>query len=139
MSEDTKAWEEYRKKAIESAINAGQITVELTDSFTFTIPDGHAQAGQEIEKDFTYTEVLTSDAALKLIEDKKWEVQKMVNKELKSNARSNAYQNSTAAYKPTKQTVDDLRATLIRTYIRLGLSEEVATAQADGVINANNG
>jgi Glu-tRNA(Gln) amidotransferase subunit E-like FAD-binding protein len=144
MSDEQKAkaaWLAYRKQAIEAAVAAGESTVTLTDTFSFTVPEDstHADAGKELEKSFEYMETLTSTAADKVVAEKKWNLQEMVNKALKQNGRANAYQNALAVYKPSEVSPDEIKARMVRDFIRLGLSEDVAKAQVDSILAANNG
>lgn len=144
MSDEQKAkaaWAAYRKQAIEAAIAEGKDTVTLKDTFSFTVPEDstHADAGKELEKEFEYVETLSSDAAQKVVTDKKWNLQEMVNKALKGNARAGSYQNALAVYKPSEVSVDDIKLRMVRDFIRLGLSEEVAKAQVESILAANNG
>lgn len=99
---------------------------ELVGKFSFTVPDGHAQAGQNIEKPFTYLEVTSEDEADKILADKKLTKMELVNDWLKKNARSNAYQAATLVYRPSEVPVEDIYERMRRDAIRTGMSEEQA-------------
>lgn len=99
---------------------------ELVGKFSFTVPDGHAQAGQTIEKPFTYVEIASNEEAAKILEDKKLSVVELVNDWLKKNARSNAYQAATLVYRPSEVPVEDIYERMRRDAIRTGQSEEEA-------------
>lgn len=102
--------------------------------FTFKVPEGHEQAGQKIEKSFDYGEVNTQAEAESVIADKKWSVVDMVNETLKANARANAYQTATAAYRPSTVSDEDIQERMVRDYIRLGFSEDVARKTIEGLL-----
>lgn len=100
----------------------------LVGKFTFTVPEGHAQAGQTIEKPFEYPQVETADEASKVLADKKLSLVDLVNDNLKKNARSNAYQAATLVYRPSEVPVEDIYERMRRDAIRTGMSEEAANA-----------
>jgi len=108
-----------------------------TAKFKFAIPDGHPEAGKQIEKQFDYQVCETEAEASQVIEDKKWSVLKMVNEALKSNARSNAYQAALLPYKPSEVSKEDIVERMVRDYIRLGIPEEAARAQVTAMLGAN--
>lgn len=102
--------------------------------FTFSIPDGHPQAGQKVEKTFEYQQVTTEDEALAVIAEKKWSILTMVNDNLKANARSNAYQAALLPYRPSEVSPEDIKERMVRDYIRLGVSEEIARRQVEALL-----
>lgn len=102
--------------------------------FTFKVPEGHADAGQKIEKTFDFQECVTNDEANTVIAEKKWSVREMVNDSLKANARSNAYQAALLPYRPSEVTPADIKERMVRDYIRLGISEDVARKQVDSLL-----
>ena len=114
---------------------------DLTGKFTYKVPEDstHSQAGQKIEKEFDYQECETVAEAEKVAEDKKWNLLDFVNDALKQNARANAYQNALAVYRPSEVSPDEIKARMVRDFIRLGLPEDVAKAQVDSILAANNG
>jgi hypothetical protein len=99
---------------------------ELVGKFSFTVPEGHAEAGKEIEKPFTFVQIDTDEEAAKILADKKLSVKELVNDWLKKNARSNAYQSATLVYRPSEVPVDDIYERMRRDAIRTGMSEEAA-------------
>ena len=106
--------------------------------FTFSVPEGHAQAGEKLEKSFEYT-VCDNDAeAMTVIADKKWSIVGMTNDILKANARSNAYQAALLPYRPSEVSQDDIKERMIRDYIRLGVSEDTARKQVEALLAASN-
>lgn len=105
--------------------------------FTFAIPDGHAQAGEKIEKTFEYSQVSTLDEANTVIAEKKWNVVSMVNENLKANARSNAYQAALLPYRPSEVSPEDIKERMIRDYIRLGIPEDTARKQVEALLSAS--
>ena len=109
----------------------------LVGKFTFTIPEGHAEAGKQIEKPFEYAKVATQDEAEKILSEKKLSVVELVNDWLKKNARSNAYQSATLVYRPSEVPVEDIYERMTRDAIRTGMSEEQARAFVESLKAAN--
>jgi hypothetical protein len=106
--------------------------------FTFSIPEGHPQAGEKLEKSFEYQVCDNDTEANTVISDKKWSVVGMVNDILKANARSNAYQAALLPYRPSEVSQDDIKERMIRDYIRLGVSEDAARKQVESMLAATN-
>lgn len=104
--------------------------------FTFAIPEGHAQAGEKIEKTFDYQVCNTEAEANTVIADKKWSVVGMVNDVLKANARSNAYQAALLPYRPSEVSPEEIQERMVRDYIRLGVPEEMARKQVAALLAA---
>lgn len=105
----------------------------LVGKFTFTVPEGHAQAGQTIEKPFEYLVVETETEADAVLVEKKLSKLELVNDNLKKNARSNAYQAATLVYRPSEVPVEDIYERMRRDAIRTGMSEEQASAFIDSL------
>ncbi len=105
--------------------------------FSFAIPEGHAQAGDKVEKTFDYEVCETIEEANKVIADKKWNVTSMVNDNLKANARSNAYQAALLPYRPSEVSPEDIKERMIRDYIRLGIPEDTARKQVESLLAAS--
>ena len=114
---------------------------DLTAKFTFKVPEDstHADAGKKLDKEFEYQECETVDEAKAVAEKKGWSLLEFVNDALKGNARGSAYQNALAVYKPSEVSPEEIKARMVRDFIRLGLSEEVAKTQVDSILSANNG
>lgn len=108
----------------------------LVGKFTFKVPDGHAQAGEKIEKAFDFQECETVEEAEKVMADKKWSLRDMVNENLKASARSNAYQAALLPYRPSEVSAEEIQERMVRDYIRLGVSEEVARKQVAALLGA---
>lgn len=108
----------------------------LVGKFTFAIPEGHAQAGEKVEKTFDYQQVESETEAQAVIADKKWNVIAMVNDNLKANARSNAYQAALLPYRPSEVSPEDIKERMIRDYIRLGIPEDTARKQVEALLSA---
>lgn len=112
------------------------------DSLTFTTPKDTvkegAVAGAEIEKSFTYREVDSQELADKIITEKKWDLLELVNRKLKSDARSNAYQAELLQHKPvtTTRSPEEIRESMVRDAIRLGFGESEARAYVDSMLAA---
>ena len=104
--------------------------------FTITVPDGHPEAGTKINKSFDFNQASDETEANSVIADKKWSVLDMVNERLKSAARSNAYQNALMPYRPSEVSQDDIKARMVRDYIRLGHTEEAAITLVDAALES---
>jgi hypothetical protein len=105
--------------------------------FTFSIPEGHPQAGEKVEKTFDYQVCDSQDEAEKVITEKKWSIVGMVNDNLKANARSNAYQAALLPYRPSEVSPEDIKERMVRDYIRLGVPEETARKQVEALLAAS--
>lgn len=105
--------------------------------FTFAIPEGHAQAGEKVEKTFDYQQVTSETEAQAVITEKKWSIVGMVNDNLKANARSNAYQAALLPYRPSEVSPEDIKERMIRDYIRLGIPEDTARKQVEALLAAS--
>jgi len=112
------------------------------DTLTFTVPKDTvkegAVAGAEIEKAFSFRQVDSDDLANKIITEKKWDLQELVNRKLKADARSNAYQAELLQHKPitTTRTPEEIAETMVRDAIRMGFSESDARAYVDSMLSS---
>lgn len=104
--------------------------------FSFKVPEGHPEAGKKIEKAFEYDVPENDEDTQSIMESKKWSLTDMVADATKANARASAYQKAVAAYQPVEDP-DKVRDLLIKNYIRMGVSEEIATKQVDALLAAN--
>ncbi len=111
------------------------VTIE-TDKYSFTVPEGHEQAGLKVVKQFDFEVCQSPEAAQHMLDTREWDIVELVNDKLKRNARSTSYQKSTLPYKPNDRTPEQQRDRAIRAMIAAGLSEDVATAQFDALIAA---
>ena len=105
--------------------------------FSFSIPAGHPQAEEKIEKSFDYLLCDNESEAQKVVAEKKWSLVGMVNDILKANARSNAYQAALLPYRPSEVSPEDIKERMIRDYIRLGIPEDTARKQVEALLAAN--
>lgn len=114
---------------------------DLTAEYTLKVPEdsNHADAGKKLKKNFDYQECESAEEASQLAEKKGWSLLTFVNDTLKQNARAAAYQNALAVYRPSDVSPDEIKARMVRDFIRLGLSEDVAKAQVESILAANNG
>ena len=94
--------------------------------FSFSVPEGHADAGKKIEKAFEYQVCETDAEATQVLADKKLSLAEVVSDKLKANARSNAYQAALLPYRPSEVSQEDIQERAIRDLIRLGMDEESA-------------
>ena len=106
----------------------------LVGKFTFAIPDGHPQAGEKVEKAFEYRQCENDAEASEIMTEKKWKLFEMVSDVLKANARSNAYQAALLPYRPSEVTPEEIKERMVRDYIRLGISEDVARKQVEALV-----
>ena len=115
--------------------------IDKVGKYKFKVPadSTHVDAGKQFEREYDYTEVSDSAEATAIMEKEGWTLEGFVNEKLQNRAKSNSYQNALAAYRPTEMSAEDLRASLIRNFIRAGLSEDVASKQVDSILSANNG
>jgi hypothetical protein len=109
----------------------------LVGKFSFAVPEGHAQAGEKIEKAFEYQECENDSEATNLMTEKKFSIKDLVNDKVKQNARSNAYQAALLPYRPSEVAPEDIKERMIRDYIRLGIPEETARKQVDALLAAS--
>jgi len=107
--------------------------------FTFTVPENspvEAERGQKQEKPFEFVVAETLEEAAKILEEKKWNLVSLVNDNLKANARANAYQAALAPHRPSEVSPEDIKERMIRDFIRLGVSEDMARKQVDALLAA---
>lgn len=109
----------------------------LVGKFTFAVPEGHADKGKKIEKAFEYQECETQAEAEKVLTEKELSIVDLVNDKLKANARSNSYQAALLPYRPSEVTPDEIKERMVRDFIRLGIAEDVARKQVEGMLAAN--
>ncbi len=113
------------------------IMLDKSGSFSFKVPEGHAEAGKKVEKKFDYAECENDGEAIDVMSSKKWVLVELVNDLLKQASRSNAYQNALAPYRPSEVSPEDIRERMIRDFIRLGVAENQARAQVESLLAAN--
>lgn len=111
----------------------------LVGKFTFKVPEDSPvvdERGKKIEKAFEYKETESEVEAQEVMAEKKWSLKDMVDEALKANARSNAYQSALLPHKPSEVSAEDIKERMIRDYIRLGISENIARAQVEAMLAA---
>lgn len=115
--------------------------LDKSAELSFKVPEDstHADAGKKIVKSFDYKECESIAEAETVAAEKSWTLLDFVNDALKQNARANTYQNALAVYRPSEVPPDEIKARMVRDFIRLGLTEDVAKAQVDSILAANNG
>jgi hypothetical protein len=104
--------------------------------FSFAVPEGHAKAGEKIEKAFEYQVVENDTEANQVLTDKKISLIELVNDKLKANARSNAYQAALLPYRPSEVSPEEIQERMVRDFIRLGVPEDTARAQVSALLGA---
>lgn len=112
--------------------------VTLNDTLSYTVPKDseHPDAGKKVERPFDYQRVRDDEAALSVIADKKWTLTNMVNKILKANARSSAYQTAALIYNPEKTiSAEEVFDRMVRDLIRNGFSETIARGVAKNAMD----
>lgn len=115
--------------------------LDKVGKYKFKVPEnsGHQDAGKQFEKEYDYQEAETAEEAQKVADEKGWTLLEFVNDKLMNSARSSSYQNALAVYRPSEVSPDEIKARMVRDFIRLGLSEEVAKTQVESILSANNG
>lgn len=111
----------------------------LVGKFSFKVPDDSPvvdQRGKKVEKPFTYQETESEAEAQQVMTDKKWSLKDMVDEALKANARSNGYQSALLPHKPSEIPQENIVERMVRDYIRLGISEDVARKQVEAMLAA---
>ncbi len=114
----------------------------IKDKFSFKIPETHPDCDKDTDglgkgkKGGTYifSQCANDQQAAATLLERKWRLMDLVNDELKSRARSNAYQNATMPYKPSEVPQETIRTRMIRDLIRSGVSEALATTTIDTVL-----
>lgn len=127
----------YRQRVSIRAVCVEHLEIIMktdTGKFSFAIPDGHAQAGEKVNKTFEFKICETEQEAQTVMTEKKWSLITMVNDNLKANARSNAYQAALLPYKPSEVSPEDIKERMIRDYIRMGVPESAARSQVDSLL-----
>lgn len=94
--------------------------------FSFSIPEGHPEAGKKVEKAFEFQVCQSTEEATQVLADKNLSILDMVNDKLKANARSNAYQAALLPYRPSEVSQEDIVERMVRDFIRIGITEENA-------------
>ena len=115
--------------------------IDKVGVYKFKVPENsqHQDAGKQFSKEYDFTECSSVSEAEQVAADKGWSLLEFVNDKLMSSARSASYQNALAVYKPSEVSPDEIKARMVRDFIRLGLNEDVAKAQVDSILSANNG
>lgn len=106
-----------------------------TGKFKFTVPaDAPADAGKELELPYTFDIAESEDEALQVATEKKWSVLSLINDKLRTSAKSNAYQAQVAKYRPSEVSPDDIKERILRDFIRMGISEDIARKQVEALL-----
>lgn len=90
--------------------------------------------GKKVEKAFEFDVCENQEEAIAVMTKKKWSLIDMVNDNLKSNARSTAYQAALLPYRPSEVSAEDIKERMIRDYIRLGIPEDTARKQVEALL-----
>jgi len=119
----------------------GEVTLkEFTSTLSYTIPaegvreEMKSRSGEKIERNFLFGQVDSEEQAKAVMAARKWSVIDYVNGELKGNARSSCYQTTSALYKESKVSSDDIMERAIKDLIRLGVPEDLARATVEGTV-----
>lgn len=107
-----------------------------TASFDFTVPKDspvEAERGKKSEIPYSYVEVENVDEANKVCADKEWDFIGLVNAKLKASAKSNAYQAELAKHRVSTLSPEDMFESAVRQLIRMGIPEDVARKQLEGM------
>jgi hypothetical protein len=109
-----------------------------TGTFSFKYPENAEpeKAGTSENLPFKFA-VCESDADVsKILAERKKTVLQLVNDWLKTNARSNAYQNAGLPYKPQTVSNEDIKERMVRDYMRLRIPEAMARQQVEALLAA---
>ncbi len=119
----------------------GEVTLkEFTSTLTYTIPtegvreEMKSRSGEKIDRKFLFGQVDSEEQAKAVMAAKDWSVIDYVNGELKGNARSSCYQTTSALYKESKVTSEQIRERAIKDLIRLSVPEDVARATVEATV-----
>ncbi len=119
----------------------GEATLkEFSSTLSYTIPsegvreEMKARSGEKIERNFLFGQVDSEAQANEVMAAKKWSVIDYVNGELKGNARSSCYQTTSALYKESKVTSEQIQERAIKDLIRLGVPEGTARATVEATV-----
>lgn len=100
------------------------------DTFDYTVPSDSPvveERGKKYEGNpLTHREISTKEDAYEVIRIKEWDIVDMVNKLLKGNGRSNAYQAKMAPHKPVETDPEKMFETSVRGMIKQGIPEAMA-------------
>ena len=115
--------------------------IDSVGKYSFKVPAtlDHPDAGKKFEKEYDYVQCETVEESEKIATDEGWTLLEFVNEALQNRARGNSYQNALAAYKPSTMSTEQVKARMVRDFIKLGLSEDVAKVQVESMLSANNG
>jgi len=106
-----------------------------TGKFKFTVPqDAPVDAGKELELPYSFDECETEAEALAAAESRKWSLLTLINDKLRNSAKSNAYQTQVVKYRPSEVSPEDIKERVLRDFIRMGISEDVARKQVEALL-----
>lgn len=106
----------------------------LEGKFSFKVPDGHPEQGNEVKKTFSYVNCTDDAQAVATLKDRKWKLRDIINDKIKASARSNSYQNALMPYRPSEVSQADIRARMIRDLIRSKVPEDRAIEIIDSAL-----
>jgi hypothetical protein len=121
------------------------------DTLTFTTPKNTtkegATPGEEVELGFSYRQVDSDELATRILEEKKWSLQDLVNRKLSADARSARYQSEMIKHKPitVNVSVSDIKTRMARDFQRVyasmgkNLTDEAAMKMVEDTLKENNG
>ena len=119
-----------------------------SDVLSFTVPADtikeDVKPGTKYDKTFSFRVVENDEQANKIMEEKGLTLLDLINRKLKADARSNAYQSEVLAHKPLSSTVPvaDIKERLVRDFMRAGegrITEAMARAQVEAILSQSNG
>jgi len=100
--------------------------------FTFKVPEGHPLHKDDkgnirvIAGSYDYAQCKNDAQAVATLKEEEWAIVDMVNDELKSRAKNNAYQKAFAGYKKSAVSPEQIRARMVLDMIRVGVPADVA-------------
>ena len=102
----------------------------VNDTFDYKVPADspvESERGKEVKDNaFSFRQIKTAEDANAVIEAKGWDLVEMVNKILKANARSNAYQAALAPHKVSDVDPEKVFESTVRNMVRQGIPESMA-------------
>ena len=141
----TEEAQEKQASQVETGENiiVGETTLkEFSSKLSYTIPsegvreEMRARSGEKIERKLTFGQVDSDVQAKEVMTEKDWSLIDFVNDQLKAGARSSCYQSTSALYKESKVTADQIKERAIKDLIRVGVPEDIARVTVMGAVES---
>ena len=102
---------------------------EVTVAFKTSVPEGHEQAGLELNGSATFIACENDGEAQQILAERKFSLTKLVYEKIKSLAVQSARQTLLAPYNAKEISEDEGRARMVRSLIQSGKAKTVAEAE----------